>query len=375
MINNLNSLRKKYLKAKKYFLNKKFKYFIVTITTNTSKDKKKNLPPIREINNILIFGVIVYSSEQLKKICKILDESVDAIFVDTEKKIPFIIGSKNKNNFHPNQIKDINKGSRLSQEFVELGNLSGTVKSNTYNTLVHEFKPNDITVEHVWLLLRKHFGFFGKKKVAIIGSGNIGFKLGLKLVESGVTTVLNRRDLSKCIAFSNSINLIKPQGTLASASFSADKIKACFSADAIIGCSNNSNVIDTDMLRCMKPKGIVVDVGKGNITTQAVSYSKRKKIKIIRCDITKTINNYISFYFKFYKDRSPEGFKKISKNLKIISGGYIGNKGDIVVDNYLSPTQILGVADGSGRFENKISKSQKQKIKLVREKFNFEDDG
>ena len=170
-----------------------------------------------------------------------------------------------------------------------------------------------------------------------------------------MTTVLNRRDLSKCIAFSNSINLIKPQGTLASASFSADKIKACFSADAIIGCSNNSNVIDTDMLRCMKPKGIVVDVGKGNITTQAVSYSKRKKIKIIRCDITKTINNYISFYFKFYKDRSPEGFKKISKNLKIISGGYIGNKGDIVVDNYLSPTQILGVADGSGRFENKIS--------------------
>ncbi len=375
MINNLNSLRKKYLKAKKYFLNKKFKYFIVTITTNTSKDKKKNLPPIREINDILIFGVIVYSSEQLKKICKILDESVDAIFVDTEKKIPFIIGSKNKNNFHPNQIKDINKGSRLSQEFVELGNLSGTVKSNTNNTLVHEFKPNDITVEHVWLLLRKHFGFFGKKKVAIIGSGNIGFKLGLKLVESGVTTVLNRRDLSKCIAFSNSINLIKPQGTLASASFSADKIKACFSADAIIGCSNNSNVIDTDMLRCMKPKGIVVDVGKGNITTQAVSYSKRKKIKIIRCDITKTINNYISFYFKFYKDRSPEGFKKISKNLKIISGGYIGNKGDIVVDNYLSPNQILGVADGSGRFENKISKSQKQKIKLVREKFNFEDDG
>ena len=70
MINNLNSLRKKYLKAKKYFLNKKFKYFIVTITTNTSKDKKKNLPPIREINNILIFGVIVYSSEQLKKYVK-----------------------------------------------------------------------------------------------------------------------------------------------------------------------------------------------------------------------------------------------------------------------------------------------------------------
>ena len=65
-------------------------------------------------------------------------------------------------------MKFIYKKDRLSNEFVELGNLSSTVKTNTKNTLVHEFKPNDITVEHVWLLLRSHFGILGKKESLLL---------------------------------------------------------------------------------------------------------------------------------------------------------------------------------------------------------------
>jgi hypothetical protein len=373
MLAKIKNLKKNYIYAKKYFKKKRLKHFCVTITTNTSKGVKKTyLAPLREIDDILIFGVIVYSTEQLKKICQVLDRSVDVIFVDTEKKIPFLIGGKHKKKFNSEQIKLIYKKDRLSHEFVELGNLASTLKSNTENTLVHEFKPNDITVEHVWLLLRSHFGILGKKKMAIIGSGNIGFKLGLKLVESGVSITLHRRNLNKCMFFSNAINLIKPESTLANASFSSDKIKACFSANAIIGCTNDLNTINVDMLKCMHPNGIVIDVGKGNISREAVNYAKRKKIKVIRCDITKTINNYINFYLKFHIEKNPAGIQEIKKNLRIISGGYIGKKGDIVVDNYTRPLQILGVSDGSGKFEKKISKLAKKNIQSVKDKFNLE---
>lgn len=373
MKNEIRNLKKKYELAQKYFKKKKLKYFCVTITTNTSKGEKKSyLAPLREINKILIFGVVVYSTEQLKNICKTLDNSIDAIFVDAEKKIPFLIGLKHKKKFHKNQLKLIYKKERLSNEFVELGNLASTVKANTKNTLVHEFKPNDITVEHVWLLLRSHFGILGKKKMAIIGSGNIGFKLGLKLVESGTSVVLNRRNLNKNMFFANAINLIKPEATIASANFSADKIKACFSADAIIGCSNSLNTIDENMLKCMRPKGIVIDVGKGNIKKKAVDYAKRKGIKVIRCDITKTINNYVSFYFDFFRDKTPAGVRNIKKTLRIVSGGFIGKKGDVVVDNYLKPTQILGIADGSGKFEKKISKRLRKKIQEIQNSFNLD---
>ena len=141
----LKNLKKNYLAAQKYFKKKKLKNFCVTITTNTSTGGKKTyLPPLREIDKTLIFGVVVYSTEQLKKICQVFDNSIDAIFVDTEKKIPFLIGRKHKKKFHPDHMRFIYKKDRLSNEFVELGNLSTTVKTNTKNTLVHEFKPNDI---------------------------------------------------------------------------------------------------------------------------------------------------------------------------------------------------------------------------------------
>ena len=96
----LKNLKKNYLSAQKYFKKKKLKNFCVTITTNTSTGEKKTyLPPLREIGKTLIFGVVVYSTEQLKKICQVFDNSIDAIFVDTEKKIPFLVGKNIKKNF------------------------------------------------------------------------------------------------------------------------------------------------------------------------------------------------------------------------------------------------------------------------------------
>ena len=84
----IKNLKKNYEKAKKHFKIKKLKYFCVTITTNTSKESNKSyLAPLRSIDDILIFGIVVYSTEQLKKICKIFDNTIDIIFVDTEKKI------------------------------------------------------------------------------------------------------------------------------------------------------------------------------------------------------------------------------------------------------------------------------------------------
>ena len=32
----------------------------------------------------------------------------------------------------------------------------------------------------------------------------------------------------------------------------------------------------------------------------------------------------------------------------LISGGMMGQRGDVIVDNYACPTQILGIADGRG---------------------------
>jgi hypothetical protein len=113
-------------------------------------------------------------------------------------------------------------------------------------------------------------------------------------------------------------------------------------------------------------------VGKGNIDKRAAIYAKTKKIKIIRCDITESINNFVKYYLKYFIKNNSAGSRVVKKNIKIISGGFIGKKGDIVVDSIQRPMQILGVSDGSGKFEKTISKSSQKKIRSIKDKFELD---
>ena len=79
---------------------------------------------------------------------------------------------------------------------------------------------------------------------------------------------------------SNTINLVKPTSTLAESSFSDSPISACYNTDAIIACANEKSVIKKDYLKSMKPKGLIIDLGKGNLDKQSVIYAKNRKIKI-----------------------------------------------------------------------------------------------
>ena len=210
-----------------------------------------------------------------------------------KKKIPFNIGDKYKKNY-------IFKKNSQSNEFIEFGNLTTVLKSRIKNIPILEFKPNDITVEHAWHIIRDHFKVLSKKKLAIFGAGNIGFKLALKLVESGVSVRLFRRNIEKCMHISNTINLIKPVSTLAESNFSTSPISACYGTDGIIACANEKSVIKKDYLKSIKPNGIIIDLGKGNLDKRAIIYAKKKNIKILRCDITSTLVGYIRQNFKNY---------------------------------------------------------------------------
>ena len=358
MVDGFKEVKKKFLNAKRLLSNSNFKHLCVLITTNTSSDNKKlYCSPLRQIDNILIFGFVVYSTKQLQYITKILDKSIDIIFVDTEKKIPFNIGDKYKKNY-------LIKKNKSSNEFIEFGNLTTVLKSQIKNIPILEFKPNDITVEHAWHIIRDHFNVLSKKQLTIFGAGNIGFKLGLKLVESGVNIKLFRRNIEKCMHISNTINLIKPVSTLAESNFSNSAISACYGADGIIACSNEKSVVYEDCLKSIKPNGIIIDLGKGNLDKKAIKYAVKKKIKIIRCDITKTLVGYIrqNFINYFFNTKMRNSFDGIT----VISGGYIGEKDTLIVNNSADPKEVIGVSDGYGNFKKKLSKKNFLEIKKLK---------
>jgi hypothetical protein len=357
VVSQINIIKSKYDNAKKILVQNNLKYLCVTITTNTSKDTKNlYFAPLRQIENILIFGIVVYSTDQLKYFKNIFDNSTKAIFVDTEKKIPYKIGDKFKKNY-------ITKHKNLSNEFIEFGNLSTVIKSFIKKIPIIEFKPNDLTVDHAWHVIRNYFKLLSKKKIAIFGAGNIGFKLGLKLVESGVNISLYRRNIEKCMHISNTINLIKPISTLAESRFAQSPISACYNSDAIIACANEKSVIKEDYLKSMKPNGLIIDLGKGNLDKKAITYARKKKIQVFRCDITNTLNAYVkqNLYNHYFKSKNKDSINGIN----IVSGGYFGEKDSIIVNNCDNPNDILGVSDGFGNFKKKKSKKNLLNIRKL----------
>jgi len=61
--------------------------------------------------------------------------------------------------------------------------------------------------------------------------------------------------------------------------------------------------------------------------------------------------------------------KKRVDNFHIVAGGYIGNKGDVVVDSITNPTKIVGIANGEGGLTK--SKYFRKNVERVKKMINY----
>ena len=121
----------------------------------------------------MLLGCVIFSERQLLELIPLIDGNCDYIFVDAEKKVP---------------IKSTQGASQQYAKTIapfETGNFSRICFNLIEKSRVFEYKPNDLTVDAAWMFLSQQLQAFTNKKICIIGLGNIGAKLALKLVESG----------------------------------------------------------------------------------------------------------------------------------------------------------------------------------------------
>jgi len=337
------------------------KKIIFTIATNSGGRLESYSTPVRIYKEYFIFGCIVFDEKILPEIINIIDGNVDHILVDSEKKLDLDLLYEKNIEENTLEINDVLTGN-LARIVFELANKSP----------VSEYKPNDLTVDAAWSLLSKKMGYLSGKKASVIGAGNIGSKLALKLVESGVEVAMYRRDFHTCSIIANAINLIKPNNTLASAYASRNKVNACFMSDIIIGSSSSNSIITKKLLSVAKRNVFILDVGKGNISTEGLECGKKAKLDMVRLDVTPnlitTVVNSIETYDMCQKNF---GRKKIKDSIYIVSGGYYGELNDIVVDSIHSPKLVYGIADGRGNIINKPNKIQSNLISEFKDFYNI----
>ena len=319
------------------------------------------LTPLRFLENGVVRGVVVSTLTQAVIAAVIVAPLVDHILVDAEQKINLKFDFREDLLIHMGiHLSDIQKQA-IRQE--SHGNISRVLRAVLMPNKIIDYKPNDLTVEAVWNLLSVRLNGFSGKTIAIIGCGNIGFKLALKLVESGADVTIFRRDDKKALLMADSINIAKPVSCLASARNVKSAMEASASCDVLIGASSgNEAVITWSMIEQMPKTSFIVDIGKGNIDHSTVKKALEDGIEVMRGDITTSLYGFISSVQQM-KDLVTNKMGRIetSSNTSIVSGGLLGKDGDVIVDNVNCPTVIYGVADGLGNLKIDLN-SDDQKI-------------
>lgn len=316
---------------------------------NTAKFDERGLyfTPVRNALRMVVAGVIVYSEQQAVDIVKIIDGRVDYVLVDAEKKIP----------------------ERMSRSG-EPANVERAVRETIKKSSLWSYKGNDLAVEALDGLLtyltKDSISGIGGKKVVILGAGNLGAKLAIKLVERGARVFITRRDEKKVSLIAEAINCIKPVYTTAKVIGMTDNIEAARGADILVGMTQGVPVVTVEMVENLSHEARIIDGGKGTLYPEAIRAAEEKNIEIYRLDVSAAFEGVLNSLFAIEDMVEKRLGRGVFSGEPVVSGGLMGRKGDIVVDRASAPQIIYGVADGSGDFIRDLSEKQICAVERVR---------
>ena len=319
---------------------------------NTAKKNDEELyyTPIRSSSIMVLGGVIVYSEAQAIEIAEALDGKVDYVLVDAEKKIPAEM-------------------SRLGAP----ANVERAVRESVKKSRVWIYKGNDLSVEAVDTLLteltKNRITGIGAAKITILGAGNLGSKLVMKLVERGAHVTVTQRKKEKIDTIVQALNFIKPDYTTSEVIGTTDNEEAAKGAEILIGATQGIPVITPKMIASLAENAIILDVGKGTLFPEAILLAQEMNVDIYRLDIRAALEGLISALWMTEKIVNEKMGRSLLNNENIVSGGLLGRENEIVVDNVWSPKRVYGIADGKGDFVRNLSNEQLLRIKNLESLF------
>lgn len=318
-----------------------------TIGTLSTYDRETDyyITPVRTSNRLVYTGAIVRNVETAIELAKIVDTKIAYLFVDSEKKI-------SKSNYGQNDI----------------GNIEKAISENISSSILLTYKGNDLTVKSADTLIRVLTPNLTGAKIAITGMGNIGIKLAISLLERGNSVFLHSHDSSHSAEIAKFLNRIKLE-TIRSQAFSAvDLVEATSQAQLLIATSNRKKFIGLEHVNVMIGNGqnsspILVDVGKGCFKAEV----NNEDNFIMRVDIGDELSSEIdSLVSQWEFLKSPTKVRSIGGTRYIVRG-VVGNTGDIVIDNLVTPSNVLGKCDGEGNLQLISELEKLQILKEVKE--------
>ena len=331
---------------------------VFSVSTTAKHEDGSYLTPVRVCKDFVLAGCVIFDQKDLSNLLREIDGHVDIILSDSEKTIHL----------------DANESDQaLAQRTPKSGKvtISSICFHNIKTSHVLEFKPNDLTVNAVWSFLSQQLIYLHGKKICILGAGNIGSKLALKLSECGAKVRIYRRNTERGKQIVDGLNLIKSDGGQTEIEFYSDPAKASAMADVLIGATSGYPIIDENIIDNIKKNCLLVDLGKNNLTSNAIKIAIQNSMTIYRADVTPALESFIYEVLKM-EDILENSYGCRSFDFcNIVGGGFFGGLGDIVVDRINNPTRIIGVAQGDGVLKRTLNTNDRNNINKIINKFDI----
>ncbi len=310
----MSSLEINFNKIKKTLKSSKKKRLLCVSTTANKNNPEIIFGPPRETQNTIAGNIILRNSLYINKIINFFDGFVDYFFIDSEIK---------------NELKNLEKLS-LSK-----------IKKSKF--LI--YKPNDFTVESLDMFIACKKGSVINKNVLIIGGGNIGSKIALKLCERGALVKIYSKNYQKTKKITEGLNSFKKGFQKITATNKKEAVK---NIDILLGCTPGIPVINEGIINNVKKDVLIIDVGGHTIEKKAIKLINKENLTLYNLSSMGGYIGLIENWLDNIKRIKNLKTKKIEKNLSLVSLGITGKKGDIIVDNVDNIKKIFGICDGLG---------------------------
>lgn len=299
---------------KKNLLSSKKEKILGIATTADQNNPPFILGSMRETKTTIAGTLILRDASFIDEIVNNFDGVVDYFFVDCELKN-------------------------------ELHNLESIISEKVKKSKIFVYKPNDFTVDSLDMFVATLFSSLQNRKALIIGAGNIGSKIALKLCERGANVFLFDKDPEKTRKIIVGLNLIKRSKS--SVKLAEDILIGAKDADLVVGCTPGIPVINAGVVEVMNTDGKIIDAGNRTVLPEALTSVRTRGIEVLSLSslggYTGMIENFL-FQRKIFEKTRMKNFGDFS----LVTSGTLGRRGDILVDDIENPSRIYGVCDGLG---------------------------
>jgi|GEM_PF-90507 len=312
----------------------KFSVFTIASSPNPNK-KQASFPFIRQNSLCIIGNAEIARWEEAIEIAKAVDGLVDVVLIDVEQ-------------------RDVKPVDMIDE-----------VRKVVKKSRILTYKDSDSLVSAADTFICQVTPDIAAKTVAILGDNASGCKLALKLAEQGAKVTLWGKDVERLRKIVEGLNLLLLRDSFGAIHISADPVEASKGASILVGMLPYSPLITMQVLEVMQERGIVIDAGVGTIYPDAIDYGIAHEIQLYRLDMRAGLSGEITNVLETLKLTGKVIGTENYDGIRMVAGGTLGRKGDIVVDSISQPTMVIGVADGSGGLlaEEEKGKYQKELVK------------